>query len=290
MGIEWLKAILYGILEGITEWLPVSSTGHLILLEGWIPFAFTAQADYLDEFGEIFQVVIQLGAILAVVFLFRHRLFVFRGEHPLERKKKYRLWGRVLLASVPAALVGLLADTLLETLTGHDLDGWLYRPTVVACTLILYGVCFLFAYRDKHVCACDAERISARQGVGLGFFQVLSLIPGTSRSGSVMLGGACMGLDPTSVTEFSFFMAVPVMLGASLVKGVGFASYLAESGQGILPMSLPLLVLGCAVSFAVSLTVIRFLMDFVKKHGLTAFGIYRILLGTGVLLYVAFGS
>ncbi len=290
MGMEWLKAILYGILEGITEWLPVSSTGHLILLEGWIPFAFTAQADYLDEFGEMFQVVIQLGAILAVAVLFRHRLFVFRGEEPSERRTKYRLWGRVLLATLPAGAVGLVADAMLEQFTGRDLDAWIFRPTVVAATLILYGIFFLFAYRKKRKGASKAESLTVRQGLGLGLFQVLSLVPGTSRSGSVLLGGACMGLEPTSVTEFSFFMALPVMLGASLVKGLGFVSYLLESGRTLLPMTLPLLALGCAVSFAVSLTVIRFLMDFVKKHSLISFGIYRILLGTGVLLYAVFGS
>ena len=286
---ELLKAILYGIVEGITEWLPISSTGHLILLEDWLPFAFSSAPAFIDEFWEMFGVVIQLGAILAVVVLFWSRLVPF-GKEKTEAQKRstWRLWGRVLIASVPAALVGIIGDKLLEKLTGKDIDGWAYNSMVVAAALIVYGIAFIVierknAQKTPHV--SQIEDISVKNALAIGAFQALSIIPGTSRSGSTILGSMLVGISRTAAAEFSFFMAIPVMVGASGIKALGFFSYVRESGVGVPAMAWIVLLLGCAVSFAVSMAAIRFLMDFVKKHSFAPFGIYRIALGALVLIF-----
>lgn len=286
---ELLKAILYGIVEGITEWLPISSTGHLILLEDWLPFAFSSDPAFIDEFWEMFGVVIQLGAILAVVVLFWSRLVPF-GKEKTEAQKRstWRLWGRVLIASVPAALVGIIGDKLLEKLTGKDIDGWAYNSMVVAAALIVYGIAFIVierknAQKTPHV--SQIEDISVKNALAIGAFQALSIIPGTSRSGSTILGSMLVGISRTAAAEFSFFMAIPVMVGASGIKALGFFSYVRESGVGVPAMAWIVLLLGCAVSFAVSMAAIRFLMDFVKKHSFAPFGIYRIVLGALVLIF-----
>lgn len=285
---ELLKAILYGIVEGITEWLPISSTGHLILLEDWLPFAFSSDPTFLDEFWEMFGVVIQLGAILAVAVLFRSKLLPFGKGKTEERKRStWRLWGRVLIASVPAALVGILGDKLLEKLTGKDIDGWAYNSVVVATALIVYGVAFILVERknaQKAPHVVQIEQISIQNALTIGAFQALSIIPGTSRSGSTILGSIMMGISRTAAAEFSFFMAIPVMVGASGIKALGFFSYVNESGIGVPPMAWIVLLVGCAVSFVVSMAAIRFLMDFVKKHSFAPFGIYRIVLGALVLI------
>lgn len=285
---ELLKAILYGIVEGITEWLPISSTGHLILLEDWLPFAFSSDPTFLDEFWEMFGVVIQLGAILAVAVLFRSKLLPFgKGKTEEQKRSTWRLWGRVLIASVPAALVGILGDKLLEKLTGKDIDGWAYNSVVVATALIVYGVAFILVERknaQKAPHVVQVEQISIQNALTIGAFQALSIIPGTSRSGSTILGSIMMGISRTAAAEFSFFMAIPVMVGASGVKALGFFSYVNESGIGVPPMAWIVLLVGCAVSFVVSMAAIRFLMDFVKKHSFAPFGIYRIVLGALVLI------
>lgn len=285
---ELLKAILYGIVEGITEWLPISSTGHLILLEDWLPFAFSSDPTFLDEFWEMFGVVIQLGAILAVAVLFRSKLLPFgKGKTEEQKRSTWRLWGRVLIASVPAALVGILGDKLLEKLTGKDIDGWAYNSVVVATALIVYGVAFILVERknaQKAPHVVQIEQISIQNALTIGAFQALSIIPGTSRSGSTILGSIMMGISRTAAAEFSFFMAIPVMVGASGVKALGFFSYVNESGIGVPPMAWIVLLVGCAVSFVVSMAAIRFLMDFVKKHSFAPFGIYRIVLGALVLI------
>ena len=289
MLIECLKAILYGIVEGITEWLPISSTGHLILLEDRLPFAFSKNQAFLAEFWEMFEVVIQLGAILAVLVLFWRQLCPFfkHSDHN-EKQKIWAMWGRVLVASLPAAFVGILLDCILESLTQKDLHAWLYHSFVVALMLILYGIAFLWIERirkRKEPRIRSVEEIDLKTALLIGAFQSLSLIPGTSRSGSTILGAMLLGLSRSAGAEFSFFLAVPVMLGASGIKTLGFGKWVATQGFSVPMEAWLLLLLGCAVSFLVSIVAIRFLMDFVKKHSFAPFGIYRIALGTIVLLF-----
>ena len=285
---ELLKAILYGIVEGVTEWLPISSTGHLILVEDWLPFAFVSDPIFLDEFWEMFGVVIQLGAILAVVVLYWSRLVPFgKGKPEAEKRATWRLWGRVLVASLPAALVGIVGDKLLEKATGKDIDGWAYNAVVVAAALIVYGIAFILIERknvQKTPHVAQIEDISIKNALAIGAFQALSIIPGTSRSGSTILGSMLVGVSRTAGAEFSFFMAIPVMVGASGIKALGFFSYVSESGVNVPTMAWVVLLVGCAVSFAVSMAAIRFLMDFVKKHSFAPFGIYRVALGALVLI------
>ncbi len=285
---ELLKAILYGVVEGITEWLPISSTGHLILLEDWLPFAFTTDPTFLEEFWEMFGVVIQLGAILAVVVLYWSRLVPF-GKRKTETEKRttWRLWGRVLIASLPAAFVGIVLDEILEKFTGKDIDGWFYNSIVVALALIVYGIAFIVIERknaQKTPNVSQIEEISIKNALAIGAFQALSIIPGTSRSGSTILGSMLVGISRTAAAEFSFFMAIPVMVGASGIKALGFLSYVGESGVSVPAMAWVVLLVGCAISFAVSMAAIRFLMDFVKKHSFAPFGVYRIALGVLVLI------
>ena len=283
--IEILKAILYGIVEGITEWLPVSSTGHLILIEDFLPFRFSEDATLLAEFGEMFQVVIQLGAILAVIVLFWSRLWPF-GKAPAARRATWVLWGKVLIASLPAAFAGIVLDKVLESKTGRDIDGWLYNSLVVAVALVVYGVAFLIVEKRRNAKGLRVERvedITCLTALGIGAFQVLSLVPGTSRSGSTILGAMMLGLSRTAGAEFSFFMAIPVMVGASGIKVLGFLKYIVESSVTVPAMAWVVLAVGCLVSFIVSLVAIRFLMDFVKRHSFAPFGVYRIILGALVL-------
>ena len=285
---EWLKAFLYGLIEGVTEWLPVSSTGHLILFESLLPFAFSDDAMLMAEFGEMFEVVIQLGAILAVVLLMREKLFPKSFFVSLtDRRNTVRLWGRLLVASFPAALIGILGDRLLETVTGKSIDGWLYNAVVVAVALIVYGIAFLWTEQQG---LCDVRvdgmvDISIGDAFRIGCFQTLSLVPGTSRSGATVLGARVLGFSRTAAAEFSFLMAVPVMLGASAVKMLGFISYLNESNTELPLNAWAVLLIGSFTAFGVSLLAIRFLMDFVKKHSFAPFGVYRIFLGAVVLLW-----
>ena len=285
--IEILKSILYGVVEGITEWLPVSSTGHLILIEDFLPFRFSNDPAFLAEFGEMFQVVIQLGAILAVIVLFWAKLWPFGKSKTTEQKRgTWTLWFKVLVASLPAAFAGIVLDKILEEATGKDIDGWLYNSLVVAIALIVYGVAFFLIERRKgsapHI--ERVEDITYTTALGIGAFQVLSLVPGTSRSGSTILGSMMLGLSRTAGAEFSFFMAIPVMVGASGLKVLGFLKYIAESTVSVPIMAWIALAVGCVVSFVVSLIAIRFLMDFVKRHSFAPFGVYRIALGALVLL------
>ena len=285
---EVLKAILYGIVEGITEWLPISSTGHLILVEDWLPFAFTKDPTFAAEFWEMFQVVIQLGAILAVVVLFWDKLWPFSKKKNNEQKRStWRLWLRVIVASLPAAFAGIVIDEVLEALTSKDIDGWLYNSTVVAVALIVYGVAFVLIERvnkNKTARVGSLEELSFRTALCIGAFQALSIVPGTSRSGSTILGSMLMGVSRTTAAEFSFFMAIPVMVGASGIKALGFLSYVSEASVSVPAMAWVTLAVGCLVSFVVSMLAIRFLMDFVKKHSFAPFGVYRIVLGVIVLL------
>ena len=285
--IECLKAILYGIVEGITEWLPVSSTGHLILVEDFLPFAFTENQALLAEFWEMFEVVIQLGAILAVVILFWSRLCPFGSQKSqAEKKSTWSLWAKVLVASIPAAFVGIVLDKVLEIVTSKDIDGWLYNSVVVAVALIVYGIAFLLIEgRKKDVAPRinTVEEISVKTAFFIGAFQALSIVPGTSRSGSTILGSMLLGLSRTAGAEFSFFMAIPAMVGAGGIKALGFGKWVLEESVSVPMEAWIVLAVGCIVSFAVSMLAIRFLMDFVKKHSFAPFGVYRIVLGALVL-------
>ena len=269
--IELLKSLLYGIVEGITEWLPVSSTGHLILLGEWIPLQVS------DSFGEMFDVVIQLGAILAVIVLFFHKLNPFsQKKSSLEKKSTWGLWFRVLVAVIPSGIVGILLDDWL--------DATLYNYLTVAVALIVYGVVFLLIEHFKpegSARVTDARQLTYRTAFLIGIFQVLALIPGTSRSGSTIIGAMLLGLSRAAAAEFSFFMAIPTMAGASLVKVAKFVG----DGMTMAPQEWAILAVGCVSAFVVSLISIRFLMDFVKKHSFAPFGLYRIALGAVVLLY-----
>lgn len=285
---EYLKAALYGIVEGITEWLPISSTGHLILIQDYLPFAFTSDKVMIEQFSEMFEVVIQLGAILAVVVLFWHRLWPFSRKKTLvERRNTWSLWFKVVIASIPAALVGIVGDKILEHFTSKDIDGWLYNSLVVGAALVVYGIAFIVIehfHKGTMPKYETVEEIPYSKALVIGMFQALSIVPGTSRSGSTILGSMLLGLSRTAAAEFCFFMAIPAMVGASGIKALGFFQYLNETSATVPMTAWIVLAIGCAVSFFVSLIAIRFLMDFVKKHSFSAFGIYRILLGLLVLL------
>ena len=270
--IEILKAILFGIVEGITEWLPVSSTGHIILLDEFIQLSAT------DEFKSMFDVVIQLGAILAVIVLFFHKLNPFAlKKTKVERKQTWNLWFKVIAAIIPSGVVGVLFDDWM--------DEHLHNGIVVAIALIVYGIAFILVERrntGKHLkTISDVHDISWKKAIGIGVFQCLSLVPGTSRSGSTILGAIMLGVGRGAGAEFSFFMAIPTMVGASGIKLLKFLL----SGVGITSQEIAVLVVGCVVSFIVSLLVIKGLMEYVRKHSFSAFGVYRIILGAIVLAY-----
>ncbi len=271
--IEMLKAVLFGIVEGVTEWLPVSSTGHLILLDELVSLNVSA------EFKRMFDVVIQLGAILAVVVLYFHKLNPFSPQKSQEEKKQtWSLWAKVILAIIPSGVVGVLFDDWM--------DAHLHTSTVVAAMLILYGVAFVLverAYQGRHLAVQDVNDMDYKTAIGIGLFQCLSLIPGTSRSGSTILGGILLGASRSAAAEFSFFMAIPTMLGASAIKLLKFFL----TGVGFAGGEIAILLIGCVVSFLVSLMVIRGLMSYVRQHSFSVFGVYRIVLGVIVLAYFA---
>ena len=271
MFIEFLKAVLFGIVEGITEWLPVSSTGHLILLDEFVKLKVS------PEFYEMFQVVIQLGAIAAVIVLFFHKLNPFSPKKTaLQKKDTWSLWFKVVAAVAPSAVIGVLFDDWM--------DEHLYNYVVVAIMLIVYGVAFLFVEKwnaSRSFRITDVADIDYKTAILMGAFQCLSLIPGTSRSGSTILGAIILGVSRGAGAEFSFFMAIPTMLGASALK---LLKFLLE-GVEATSTEVMVLVVGCVVSFLVSLVVIKGLMEFVKKHSFSVFGVYRIILGAAVLVY-----
>ncbi len=274
--IELLKAVLFGIVEGITEWLPVSSTGHIILLDEFIKLKVS------PEFMEMFEVVIQLGAILAVVLLFFHKLNPFSPKkNPKQKHNTWQLWFKVVVAVIPSAVLGLLLDDWM--------DEHLYNYVVVAIALIVYGVAFLYVEKlnkGKRLKIKNVYEIDYRTAVLIGAFQCLSLIPGTSRSGSTILGAILLGVSRSAGAEFSFFLAIPTMLGAS---GLKLVKYLLE-GLETSGTEIGVLIVGCVVSFVVSFVVIRALMEYVRKHSFAVFGLYRIALGALVLIYFAIKS
>ncbi len=292
MGILLLKSLLYGILEGITEWLPISSTGHLILLDELLTLDVGADVhpQFAQQFRELFLVAIQLGAVLAVVSTYYSRLVPKRGDGE-SAKRTLALWARVAVGCIPAGLGGLLADPILERLTGKDMDGLLYNGIVVALMLILYGVLFIVIERvrkGRETARIEIYRMPLGTALGVGVFQMLSLVPGTSRSGSTVFGGMLLGLDRRDAAEFSFFMAIPVMAGACGIKALGFAKFMLQNGLRMpYGAALVLLVAG-TVAYLTSRPVLKFLIDFTARHGFAPFGVYRILLGVAVLCYHLF--
>lgn len=273
MIFEILKAIVYGIVEGITEWLPVSSTGHLILLERLLPL----QAS--EAFMEMFDVVIQLGAILAVIVLFFHKLNPFSPKKDAAAKKQtWDLWFKVVVAVIPSVILGLLLDDWM--------DAHLYNHIVVSFALIIYGVAFILVeLRNQHrkPAIRSTRDITYKTAFLVGCFQVLAMVPGTSRSGATILGAIFLGLSRTVGAEFSFFLAIPTMLGASALKALKFIL----KGGAMAGSEWVCLIVACVVAFVVSMLVIRSLMDYVKRHSFAVFGIYRIILGAVVLVVMA---
>lgn len=270
--VEMLKAVLFGVVEGITEWLPISSTGHMILLDEFI------QLQMSDAFKTMFNVVIQLGAILAVVVLYFPKLWPFRrggkGFTSWLRMDTVSLWIKVVVAILPSAIVGIPFDDWM--------DAHLHTAPVVAAMLVIYGVAFILIERrqnpHKRARVQSVELIDMRMALAIGLFQVLSLVPGTSRSGATILGGMLMGCSRAAASEFSFFLAIPTMAGASLIKVLKFG--LSFTGAELL-----ILLVGCVTAFVVSVVAIRTFIGYVKKHSFTAFGWYRIALGALVAVY-----
>ena len=266
--LEILKIVLFGIVEGYTEWLPISSTGHLILLENLI------HLQQPEEFWNVFKVVIQLGAILAVVVLYWHKLWPFsRTKTGAQKRAVINLWIKIIIACLPAVIVGLPLDDFL--------DAHLSTPTVIGCTLILYGIAFILleqGNRKKVFPISKMSRLDYRTAVLIGAFQCLSLIPGTSRSGATIMGAMILGCSRPVAAEFSFFLGIPVMFGASLLK-------IVKHGFGFTPFQVFELLFGMAVSFAVAVCTIRFLMKYIRKNDFTVFGYYRIVLGIIVLVW-----
>lgn len=274
--LEILKAILLGIVQGVTEWLPVSSTGHMILLDELIHLQVS------DAFMEMFRVVIQLGSILAVLVLYFHKLNPFAlRKSAQERRDTWTLWFKVVVAVIPSGVLGILLDDWFEAN--------FYNYITVAITLVLYGVIFLFIERvegGKHARrVSDTRDISYKTAFLVGCFQVLAIIPGTSRSGSTIIGAMLLGLARTTAAEFSFFMAIPTMLGASLLKVLKFVL----EGTAMSGMELGILLTGSVVAFAVSLAAIRALVNYVRTHSFRVFGIYRIVLGAVVMAWFMLG-
>lgn len=268
--IELLKAVFLGIVQGITEWLPISSTGHMILANEIISLSVS------DAFMEMFEVVIQLGSILAVVVLFFHKLNPFSPQKSAPQKREtFSLWGKVLIGVIPAGIIGLLFD--------DQINDIFYNSLTIAITLIIYGVLFILVEKRNKGRAPrvgSVREITWQLALAIGCAQVLALIPGTSRSGATIIGAMLLGLSRTAAAEFSFFLAVPVMLGASALK-------LLKFGFNFTGMELAVLFSGCVTAFLVSLLAIRFLMSFIQKHDFKPFGYYRIALG--IIILIVFG-
>ncbi|MGI5891480.1 MAG: undecaprenyl-diphosphate phosphatase [Bacillota bacterium] len=266
--IEIIKAIILGVVEGITEWLPISSTGHMILVDEWM------RLNMSDAFKEMFFVVIQLGAILAVVVLYWRKLVPVAGQkNDAEKKATLLMWWKILAACIPAGIIGFIFN--------DKIDELFYNPWTVATTLIVYGVLFIvIENRNKNrVPKIDSmDRMNFKTAFLIGVFQILSLIPGTSRSGSTILGAILLGSSRTVAAEFTFFLAIPVMLGASLVK-------LLDFGFAFTSFETLILLVGMVVAFVVSVLAIKFLVGYIQKHDFKAFGWYRIILGLIVLLF-----
>lgn len=261
--LEIIKAIILGIIQGITEWLPVSSTGHMILFENWFPFALS------KEFVDLFFVFIQLGSIFAVIVLYFNKLFPWSSSSKSHQHNTLLLWVKIVIAALPGAIIGFLFDDVIDTV--------LYTPLVIAIALIVYGILFIYIEKTKKDHPKNSlNLITYKDALLIGAFQVLALVPGTSRSGATILGAIILGASRTVAAEFSFFLAIPMMFGASFLK-------LIKAGFIWSTLEWTVLATGTLVAFVVSLLVIRFLMDYVKKHDFTYFAYYRIALAVVVL-------
>lgn len=264
--LELIKAVILGIVQGITEWLPISSTGHMILVNEFL------QLNQSTDFINLFLVVIQFGSILAVVTLYFHKLNPFSPKKSaVEKKDTWTMWFKVLVAVIPAGVIGILFE--------EQIDTYLYGPYVVAAALIVYGILFIvIENRKKQPAVNSISQLSYKTAFLIGVFQILALVPGTSRSGSTILGAVILGTSRVVAAEFSFFLAVPMMVGASLLKIVKY-------GFGFTGAELGILLVGMAVAYIVSVVVIKFLMEYIRRHDFKAFGYYRIVLGIAVLAY-----
>ena len=277
MLFDIFKAIIFGIVEGVCEWLPISSTGHLILLDKLISLNVSENELLNTQFKNMFDVVIQLGAILAVIVIY------FKKLTPT-KKENLPLLGKLILATLPTALIGFLADALCEKFMGTDVDTLLFTPFTVALALIVYGIIFVLAERSNRLKKRSNAEITPAYAIGIGLFQALAIIPGTSRSGATILGARLLGINKTDATEFSFFAAVPAILGASALKIFEFGSFMSKSNARLEASAYILLISAFICAFLVSVPIIKFLIGFLRKHTLIPFGIYRIALGITVLL------
>ena len=273
--LEIIKTIILGVVQGITEWLPISSTGHMILVDAFMPLKVYADEVVNKEFVDMFMVVIQFGSILAVLLLYFHKLNPFSPKKDnIQKRDTWVLWSKVLVASVPAAVIGLLFDDIIDAL--------LYNPLTVAIALIVYGILFIIIEKKKKKpLVTNLNDLDYKTAFKIGAFQMLELIPGTSRSGSTILGATIVGCSRKVASEFSFFMAIPVMFGASLLKIIKLDMALDFSG-------IIILLLGMVVAFVVSVIVIKSLMRYIRKHDFTIFGYYRIILGIIVIACILF--
>lgn len=272
MIIEFLKAALFGIVQGITEWLPISSTGHMILLDEFI------HLNVSDAFWEMFLVVIQFGSILAVLILYFDHLNPFsRKKNQKQRNQTWQLWLKIVIAGIPAAVIGLPLNDWF--------DEHFYNFITVAITLIIYGIAFILIEnhnQNRKFKVTKIERLDYKTAFFIGLFMVLAIIPGTSRSGSTIIGASLFGVSRACAAEFSFFLAIPTMLGASVIK---LTKYFIKTGFGFTFMEAGILLIGMLVAFIVSILIIKFLMNYIRKHDFKVFGYYRIILGIIVLLY-----
>lgn len=275
--IEILKSILIGIVQGITEWLPVSSTGHMIIVNDLVPLKVSS------EFWDLFEVVIQLGSILAIIVLFFDKLNPWsKNKTPELKKKTWSLWLKVVIATIPTAIIGVPIDLLFDHLID---DSQFAMILTISVALIVYGIAFIVIERfnkNKTKKCEDVYEIDYKTAIGIGSFQSLSVIPGTSRSGSTILGASVLGVSRSAAAEFSFFLAIPVMLGASLLKG---AKAILIDRISMTSTEVVVLIVGTLTAFAVSLVAVKFLMSFVKNHSFEVFGWYRIAIGAILIVY-----
>ncbi len=286
---EYIKAIIFGIVEGITEWLPVSSTGHLILVQNFLPFGNSVSG----KFPEMFNYVIQLGAIFAVIVLFWNKLWPFKMpdknakflsvDTGIFKKEQWVLWFKVLVATLPSVLALAVDDKIDALMYKENGEPNLMGLIVISAALVLYGVLFIVIERfnkKRNAKLCSVSEFTYKTALIIGFFQILAIIPGTSRSGATIIGALIIGVSRSAAAEFSFFMAIPTMFGVSFLKIVKFLSETSFSANEII-----ILVIGMIVSFLVSMVCIKKLMEYVKKHDFSFFGYYRIILGVVLLLY-----
>ena len=274
--VNILKSAVFGIVQGITEWLPISSTGHLILMEHFMPLNLYTDAASNTAFWNMYKVVIQFGSILAVLLLYWKKLWPFGAKVTPKRKKRiFRTWVLIIIATVPAGIAGLLLDDWI--------DNTMSTPFVITCTLIIYGILFIWMEnRQHHYAIEDINQVTPKKALEIGCYQILALIPGTSRSGSTIFGGTMLGFSRPAAAEFSFLMAIPVMFGASLLKII--KADITYTASGIL-----VLLVGMFVAFIVSVLAIRYLMRYIRTHDFKVFGYYRIVLGIIVLIFGALG-